>query len=79
MAYFLSHDYLSYINSLVFFMYFPFLSDEGPTLETLDYAIRIGGKYTNLSIFKVVFLGLSRASRVFLGVVWFSSLLKINT
>ena len=36
-------------------MYFPFLSDEGPTLETLDYAIRIGGKYTNLSIYLKLF------------------------
>ena len=59
-------------------MYFLFLSDEGPTLETLDYTIRIGGKYTNLSIFKVVVVGLSHASRVFLSVVWFSSLRKIN-
>ena len=31
---FLSRDYLSYINSL-FFIYFLFLSDEGPMLETL--------------------------------------------
>ena len=41
LAYFLSQDYFSYINSLsVFFSVsvfcFLFLSDEGPTLETLD-------------------------------------------
>ena len=46
MAYFLSRDYLSYINSLGFFIYFLFLSDEGPTLETLDYTIR-----TSISIY----------------------------
>ena len=39
----MSHDYLSYINSqLGFFIYFLFLSDEGPTLEMLDFTIRIG-------------------------------------
>ena len=43
LSYFLSHHYLSYINSLGFFkIYFLFLSDEGPTLETLDITIRIG-------------------------------------
>ena len=42
LAYVRSHDYFSYINSLVFFIYFLFLSDEGPMLETLDYTIRIG-------------------------------------
>ena len=42
LAYVRSHDYLSYINSLVFFIYFLFLSDEGPMLETLDYTICIG-------------------------------------
>ena len=48
LAYFLSHDYLSYINSLGFLIYFLFLSDEGPTLETLDYTIRIGSTRTFL-------------------------------
>ena len=48
LAYFLSHDYLSYINSLGFFIYFLFLSDEGPMLETLDYTIRIGSTPTFL-------------------------------
>ena len=49
LAYFLSHDYLSYINSLYFlFIYFLFLSDEGPMLETLDYTIRIGSSPTFL-------------------------------
>ena len=43
LAYFLSHHYFSYINSPGFFkIYFLFLSDEGPTLETLDITIRIG-------------------------------------
>ena len=41
LAYFLSYDYFSYINSLGFLFIFLFLSDEGPTLETLDYTIRI--------------------------------------
>ena len=35
LAYFLSHDYLFYIIHSDFFIYFLFLSDEGPTLETL--------------------------------------------
>ena len=39
LAYFLSHDYLSYD-------YFLFLSDGGPTLETLDFTIRIGSTTT---------------------------------
>ena len=47
-TYFLSHDYLSYINSLGFFLYFLFLSDEGPMLETLDNTIRIGSTPTFL-------------------------------
>ena len=48
LAYFLSHDYLSYINSLGIFIYFLFLSDEEPMLETLDYTIRIGSTSTFL-------------------------------
>ena len=48
LAYFLPHDYLSHINSLGFLIYFLFLSDEGPTLETLDYTIRIGSTPTFL-------------------------------
>ena len=48
----LSHDYLSYINALVsFFIYFHFLSGEGPTFETLDFSIRIGSPPT-LCIFR---------------------------
>ena len=42
---FLSPDW--YINSLGF-IYFPFLSDEGPMLETLDFTIRIGSTPTFL-------------------------------
>ena len=45
--YFLPHDYLSY-KFTRFFIYFLFLSDEGPTLETLDYTIRIGSTPTFL-------------------------------
>ena len=54
LAYFLSLDYLSYINSLTYFqqkinfIYFLFLSDEGPMLEALDYTIRIGSTPTFL-------------------------------
>ena len=49
LAYFRSHDDLSYINSIFFFkIYFLFLSDEGPTLETLHYTIRIGSTPTFL-------------------------------
>ena len=49
LAHFLSNDYLSYINSLVFFkIYILFLSNEGPMLETLDYTIRIGSTSTFL-------------------------------
>ena len=40
LAYFLSHDYLSYKFTL-FFIYFLFLSDEGPTLETLDFTLSV--------------------------------------
>ena len=42
------HDYLSYINSLSFFIYFLFLSDEGPMLKTLDNTIRTGSTPTFL-------------------------------
>ena len=52
---FLSPDWLTFchmiiphINSLGFFIYFLFLSDEGPMLETLDYTIRIGSTQTFL-------------------------------
>ena len=49
LAYFLSHDYFSYINSLGFLFIFGFsLHDEGPTLETLDFTIRIGSTPTFL-------------------------------
>ena len=42
------HMTISHINSLVFFIHFLFLSDEGPMLETLDYTIRIGSTPTLL-------------------------------
>ena len=45
LAYFPSHDYLSYINSLGFLF---ILFDEAPMLETLDYTIRIGSTPTFL-------------------------------
>ena len=54
LAYFLSHDYLSY-KFTRFFIYFVFLSDEEPSLETLDYTIRIGStptiSYFNLYLY----------------------------
>ena len=56
LAYFLSHDYFSYINLHVFFSFsFLFLSDESPRLESLDFTIRITSK-TNLFIFRFVSL-----------------------
>ena len=57
LAYFLSHDYLSYINSLGFFN-FLFLSEEGSTVETLEFTIRIGSTVTNLFIFRFVVIGI---------------------
>ena len=42
------HMIISYMNSLGFFIYFLFLSDEGPMLETLDFTIRIGSTPTFL-------------------------------
>ena len=42
MAYFLSRDYYLSYKFTRFSIYFLFLSDEGPMLETLDYTIRIG-------------------------------------
>ena len=50
---FLSPDFCHVIISLLyqftrFFIYFLFLSDEGPLLETLDYTIRIGSTPTFL-------------------------------
>ena len=47
MAYFLSRDYLSYKFTRLF-IYFLFLSDEGPMLETLDHTIRFGSTPTFL-------------------------------
>ena len=47
LAYFLSRDYLLY-KFTWFFIYFLFLSDEGPMLERLDYTIRIGSTPTFL-------------------------------
>ena len=45
LAYLLSHDYLSY-KFTRFLIYFLFLSDEGPTLEALNFTIRIGSTPT---------------------------------
>ena len=42
------NGYLSCINSLGFFIYFLFLSDEGPRLETLYFTIRVGSTATFL-------------------------------
>ena len=42
LAYFLSHDYFFYI----IYFYFLFLSDERPTLETLNFTIRFGSTPT---------------------------------
>ena len=41
----------SYIISLVFFISFMFVSDEGPTLETLVFTIRIGCSTPTFSYF----------------------------
>ena len=51
---FLSPDWLTFCHVIIsyiftrFFIYFLFLSDEGPMLETLDYTIRIGSTPTFL-------------------------------
>ena len=50
-CYFLSLDYLSYINSLGFFIYFLFPSDEMPMLEMLHYTIRIGSTRFDLYLY----------------------------
>ena len=47
LAYFVSRDYLSY-KFTRFFIYFLFLPNEGPILETLDHTIRIGSTPTFL-------------------------------
>ena len=52
LADFLSRDYLLY-KFTRFFIYFLFLSEEGPMLETLDYTIRIGGTPTILYLGKL--------------------------
>ena len=60
LSYYLSHDYLSYINSHVFFIYFPFPSDENRSnaRNVIDFAIRIGrtaiSLYFNLKTMHVV-------------------------
>ena len=36
------HDYFFYINSIVFFIYFMFFSDERLMLETLEFTFYIG-------------------------------------
>ena len=51
---FLSPDWLTFCHVIIsliyylFFIYFLFLSDEGPMLETLDHIIRIGSTPTFL-------------------------------
>ena len=51
---FLSPDSLTFCHVIIsyrftrFFIYFLFLSDEGPMLETLDHTIRIGSTPTFL-------------------------------
>ena len=51
---FLSPDWLTFCHVIIsykltrFFIYFPFLYDEGPMLETLDHTIRIGSTPTFL-------------------------------
>ena len=51
---FLSPDWLTFCHVIIsykftrFFIYFLFLSDEGPMLETLDYTIHIGSTPTFL-------------------------------
>ena len=51
---FLSPDWLTFCHVIIsykftrFFIYFLFLSDEGPMLETLDYTIRISSTPTIL-------------------------------
>ena len=45
---FLAHDYFSPLNSLGILIYLMFLSDEGPTLETLDFTTRFGSASTFL-------------------------------
>ena len=46
LAYFLSHDYLSYINSFGFLFTFCFSLTKGPMLEMLDFTIRISSTPT---------------------------------
>ena len=51
------HMIISLINSLGFFIYFLFLSDEGPTLEMLDFTIRISSTPTFLYFSKYKMVG----------------------
>ena len=52
---FLSPDWLAFCHVIIshkftrFFIYFLFLSDEGPMLETLDHTMRIGSTPTFLN------------------------------
>ena len=50
---FLSPDWLTFghMTFIRFSIYFLFLSDEGPMLETLDYTIRIGSTPTFLCFY----------------------------
>ena len=57
---FLSPDWLTFCHMIIsllyihsFLIYFLFLSDEGPMLETLDYTIRIGSTPTFLYLINI--------------------------
>ena len=49
-----------------FFIYFLFLSDEGPMLETLDYTIRIGSTLTILYTLQYVIIMLTLYCMVYI-------------
>ena len=53
-----------------FFIYFLFLSDEGPMLETLDYTIRIGST-PNFLYFDLYFYSAYAARYVYLTIPFF--------
>ena len=63
---FLSPDWLTFYHMIIpseiyiyftrFFIYFLFLSDEGPTLETLDYILSVLAVHTDLFIFRNIYI-----------------------
>ena len=65
---FLSPDWLTFCHVIIsykftrFFIYFLFLSDEGPMLEMLDYTIRIGSTPTILYFIIIKYYFMSEAS-----------------